>query len=61
LAQLAAFLDERCEVDVLAPEERKGEKVSLHMRDSSLADVIAAASLTIRDSGPSTTGRSRRR
>jgi hypothetical protein len=29
LPRLAAFLDERCEVDMLVPEERTGEKVSL--------------------------------
>jgi hypothetical protein len=52
LPRLAAFLDQRCEADVLVPEEREREKVSLHMRDSTLADVIEAAGLTVRDSGP---------
>ena len=52
LARLAAFLDQRCEVDVLVPDGREREKVSLYMRDSTLADVIEAAGLTIRDSGP---------
>jgi hypothetical protein len=52
LARLGAFLNERCEADVLVPEERERENVSLHMRDSTLADVIEAAGLTIRDSGP---------
>jgi hypothetical protein len=55
LARLATFLDERCEADLLVPEEQVREKVSLHMRDSTLADVIEAAGLTIRDSGPSAT------
>jgi hypothetical protein len=41
------FLNERCEADVLVPEEREREKVSLHMRDSTLAAVIDAAGLTI--------------
>jgi hypothetical protein len=52
LARLGAFLDERCEADLLVPEGREREKVSLHMRDSTLAEVIEAAGLTIRDSGP---------
>jgi hypothetical protein len=55
LARLAAFLDERCEADVVVPEERDGEKVSLRMRDSTLANVIEAAGLTIRDSEPPAT------
>ena len=55
LARLAAFLDERCEADVAVPEERGGEKVSLRMRDSTLANVIEAAGLTIRDSEPPAT------
>ncbi len=55
LARLAAFLDERCEADVVVPEEREGEKVSLRMRDSTLANVIEAAGLTIRDSEPPAT------
>jgi len=55
LARLAAFLDERCEADIVVPEERAREKVSLHMRDSTLADVIEAAGLTIRDGGPPAT------
>ncbi len=55
LARLAAFLDERCEADVVVPGEREGEKVSLRMRDSTLADVIEAAGLTIRDSEPPAT------
>jgi len=52
LARLAAFLDQRSDVDVLVPEGREREKVSLYMRDSTLADVIEAAGLTIRDSLP---------
>ena len=55
LARLAAFLDERCEADVVVPEERESEKVSLRMRDSTLANVIEAAGLTIRDSEPPAT------
>lgn len=55
LARLAALLDERCEADVVVPGERAGEKVSLRMRDSTLADVIEAAGLTIRDSEPPAT------
>jgi hypothetical protein len=50
-----AFLDERCEADVVVPGEREGEKVSLRMRDSTLANVIEAAGLTIRDSEPPAT------
>ncbi|MFZ1114650.1 MAG: hypothetical protein WAN44_02355 [Propionibacteriaceae bacterium] len=56
IARLAAFLDEQCEVDVLLPEERQREKVSMHMRDSTLADVIEAAGLTIRGSEPPVSG-----
>jgi hypothetical protein len=56
LARLATFLDKQCEVDVLVPEGRQDETVSLNMRDSRLADVIEAAGLTIRGSGPSATG-----
>jgi hypothetical protein len=52
LARLAAFLDQQCEADVLVPEGREREEVSLYIRDSTLADVIEAAGLTIRDSGP---------
>ena len=52
LARLAAFLDKRCEGTVRAPGERQREKVTLHMRDSTLADVIEAAGLTL--SGPDT-------
>jgi hypothetical protein len=50
LARLAAFLDRQCDVDVFVPEGRKHEKVSLYMRDSTVADVIEAAGLRIRDS-----------
>jgi hypothetical protein len=52
LARLGAFLNQRCEADILVPEEREREKVSLHMRDSRLTDVIEAAGLTIRDAEP---------
>jgi hypothetical protein len=52
LVRLAAFLDERCEADVLVPQERMREKVSLQMRDSTLTEVIQAAGLTIRHSEP---------
>lgn len=56
LARLAAFLDQQCGVDILVPEGREREKVSLHMRDSTLAEVIEAAGLTIRDGGPPNIG-----
>jgi hypothetical protein len=38
LSRLAALLDKQCEVDVLVAEVRDQEKVSVCLRDSTVAD-----------------------